>query len=139
MLKHIALRVFLSFSVILGVLSAAHADQAAFRSAETVREIKALGAQQMTGQSIERILSGRKFENSEWTWEIRSNGTHFSRAKDNSWTDEGPWEIVGNQYCRSGTSTGGKTICSDVYFLGRDLRFTEDRRPRRLLDWFVSY
>lgn len=139
MLKKFVVATAFFVATFLGAAAPAVADQAAFRTADTVREIQALGAKQVAGQSLQHLLSGRSFDHPEWTWDIRANNTHFSRAKDNSWTDEGTWEIVGNQYCRSSQATQGRTLCSDVYVLGRDLRFTEDRRPRRLLDWYVSY
>jgi len=138
-MKHQTISALSAVVLCLGVAGAAIADQAAFRSAETVREIRALGAQQMAGQSIQQVLSGRTFDNPDWTWRVRANGTHASAAKDGSWTDEGTWSVVGNQYCRSSGATEGRTICSDVYFLGRDLRFSQDANPRRLLNWFVSY
>ena len=120
-----------------GPLSAGPAED--FLNAKTVKQARAAGAQQISGASIQKIMAGRTFKQADWTWTIKKNGTQSSKATDGSWSDAGTWQIKGNQYCRESGATEGKTICSDVYFLGRDLRFTQDANPKKLLDWHVSY
>lgn len=128
----LALAVFAVFS------GSAQADEnQAFLSATKVSEIKDMGAKQMDGASITRLFTGKTLKSSNWTWTFEGNGTQFSSANDGSWEDKGTWSVKGNELCRQSQTSGGAERCSKVYFLGRDLRFTEGKRD--LHDWWVSY
>ena len=116
------------------------ADNAkAFRTVEKVSELSAIGAKQLPGASIEQIFTSGTLINPDWTWDIEPDGTQTSKANNGSWSDEGTWEVRGNEFCRASTLSQGKTLCSKVYYLGRELRFSEDADPRNLLDWYVTY
>jgi hypothetical protein len=132
----------LAIAAALFLVSTSHsqADNAeAFRTAERVSELSALGAKQLPGSSIEQILTSGTLTNPGWTWDIEPDGTQSSEANDGSWSDEGTWEVRGNEFCRESTLSEGKTLCSKVYYLGRELRFSENADPRNLLDWYLTY
>ena len=108
-----------------------------FLTATKVSQIKEMGAQQMDGASIERIVSGKTLKSSNWTWTFEKDGKQHSAANDGSWQDKGTWSVKNNELCRQSQTSGGPERCSKVYFLGRDLRFTEGKK--NLHDWWVSY
>ncbi|WP_170412825.1 hypothetical protein [Ruegeria arenilitoris] len=117
---------------------AAIADTAKdFLTATKVSQIKDMGAQQMDGASIEKIVSGKTLKSSNWTWTFEKDGKQSSTANDGSWTDKGTWSVKGNELCRESDTSGKGERCSKVYFMGRDLRFTDGKR--NLHDWWVSY
>lgn len=113
------------------------ADLSAFHNATKVSQVKKLGAQQITGESIRKIVSGRTLKHPDWTWTFKRNGSVSSTATDKSWTVGGTWEIVGNQLCRTNPEKE-QVLCSDVYLLERSLKFTE-KNNRTLAGWYASY
>lgn len=110
-------------------------DREAFKQSLTVAAAKKAGGQQINGASILKIVNNKTLKHPEWTWSFKSDGTQSSIANDKSWTTTGTWEIKGDQLCR--TSSAGKKKCSDVYFLGRDLKFSTSKT--KLDDWYASY
>jgi len=113
------------------------ADAAGVRGATKVSAVKKMGAQQIAGTSIQKIVSGRTLDHEGWTWTFKPDGTQSSKAKDGSWKTTGTWRIDGNQICRTNSETQ-KEKCSDVYVLGRDLKFTEGNK-RTLANWYAAY
>ncbi|WP_170414753.1 hypothetical protein [Ruegeria atlantica] len=108
-----------------------------YLTATKVSQIKEMGAKQMDGASIQKIVSGKTLNSSNWTWTFEKDGKQFSSANDGSWEDKGTWSVKGNELCRESDTSGKGELCSKVYFLGRDLRFSEGKRD--LHDWWVSY
>ncbi len=124
--------------VALLISGAAFADSAKeFQEATKVSQLSALGGKQMDGASISRIVSGNTLKHSAWTWTFNKDGTQSSAANDGSWEDKGTWSVKGNELCRKSDVSGKPERCSKVYFLGRDLRFSEGNK--NLHDWWVSY
>ncbi|MEM6311012.1 MAG: hypothetical protein AAF754_13295 [Pseudomonadota bacterium] len=119
----------------LGTASLAQTDE--FRKATKVAQIKKMGAQQISGDSIRKIVSGRTLDHPGWTWIFKADGTQTSADKKGQWNTSGTWRIDGNLLCRKSDQTG-KEKCSDVYFLGRDLKFTLGGK-RNLEEWFATY
>ena len=109
----------------------------AFQSATSVSAVKKAGGQQITGKSILQIVNNKTLTNPGWTWTFKPDGTQSSKANDGSWSTKGVWDVRGNQLCR--TSDDGKERCSNVYFLGRDLKFSDPNSKTKVSDWYVSF
>lgn len=135
-----ASRSVLCIFAVLGFSGPSYADSAAdFRAATSVAEVADLGAQRMAGVSIQNIFSDHTLENPGWTWSFTSSGVQTSQANDGSWSDEGTWDVANDQFCRQSVMSEGKRLCSNVYFLGRDLKFSDPDAPNGLKEWFVRY
>ena len=70
--------------------------------AETVEELVALGATQLSAGQFKELVVGKPLADAGkgWTWIIDGNGTTSSAAADGSWKeDNAPWKMKGNAYC----------------------------------------
>lgn len=121
--------------MLLGLAQPAVANET-FQNATTVAEAKRAGGQQITGESIRRIVTNRTVNSPKFSWTFKANGRQSSKAHNSSWKSSGTWEIRGHQLCRT---DDGMERCSDVYILNRDLKFTETGSKTKLSPWFVSY
>ncbi|WP_420860303.1 hypothetical protein [Algirhabdus cladophorae] len=133
-------RLFSTAAVAICMSGVVHADQAKdFQSSTSVSQIAKMGAKQMAGTSIQKIFAGRTLKNPNWTWTFKKNGVQSSKANDGAWTDKGTWEVKGNEFCRQSEMSKGKEMCSKVYVLGRDLKFSDHQNAKKLKDWYISY
>jgi hypothetical protein len=141
-----AMRKFLVLS--FGLFSAMSIDATApvfakakinFRSAMMVSDMDKLGGKVMDGATIQKTFSGKTLKGKGWSWTIKSDGAQSSKASDNSWTDAGTWHVQGDQFCRQSTTAKGSELCSSVYSVGHDIRFTDPRNPGKLHDWYLTF
>ena len=120
-----------------GAATASLSDDATLRST-SAEAFVAMGGHRVEGPEFKSEIVDKTLGHPDWTWNINSDGSTHSAARDGSWrTTQGKWRFENNKFCRTSPEDWPGERCSAVYELGGVYKWTLHTSETELNEWYA--